>query len=105
MTEGLYLDHLSLQLEATVQNSIPKIQPLLDLGQIVRSRHASVSFRQYKTKAPEVQAMRIAAQPVYFRCAPVAWDIVVTHLATEDIKLLVVKFFVGPAFRIGKRMP
>src|SRR5260370_1025252 len=53
----------SLNSESTHQQACPQIEPLLDVTQVSCRYTAAVGVHQLQTYAPEVQAMRVFAQP------------------------------------------
>ena len=85
-------------------DAVPEVKRLADVGEIRRRGCRSVGARQRESNAPEMQAVRIGAQPVDLGGA-LAGDVGVPNRATVAVEGLERQRVDGPSVRVRPRVP
>src|SRR2546421_29777 len=97
-------DRLSFNLKAARQSARPEIESLLNARDVCRSGFPSLRHQQTQPDAPQMQTMRILAQPVVEFILPFGTDRV-TDLPTISIKRREAKSFWIKSSRKRRSMP
>jgi hypothetical protein len=87
VAQRLHLDRLALQPEAAPEDSIPEIERLLDVGQVLGPRLPAVGADQAEADAAEVEPVGIGPQPIDLRRPAVARDVRVADLSPARVVL------------------